>query len=41
VEERVAAVTDTAILRQLLREAATVGTIDDFMEKVAVLTGKK
>ena len=41
LEERVTAVTDIPILRQLHREAATTNTMDDFIEKLTVLTSKK
>jgi predicted transposase/invertase (TIGR01784 family) len=38
VEEKVTAVTNTTILRQLLREAATAATIEAFITKLTLLT---
>jgi flagellar biosynthesis/type III secretory pathway protein FliH len=41
VEEKVTAVTDTTILRQLLREAATAATIEAFITKLTLLTNSQ
>ncbi len=38
VEKRITAVTNTTLLRQLLREAATAVTMAAFLEKLAELT---
>jgi hypothetical protein len=41
VEKKVTAVTDTTILRQLLREAATAATIEAFITKLTLLTSSQ
>ena len=41
VAEGVTAVTDTAILRQLHREAATAATIETFVDKLSLLTSSQ